>query len=293
MTEVWALDLPPSEKFVLLALADNANDDGTCWPSVATICAKTSLAERTVRSIIHRLRQFGKLVISERYGRSNVFTVTPAGNAPLQEMHPAADAPPPLQQMHPTPAAAAPTPAAAAPLIIKEPSREPKCESVARAPRETETEIRQHVMAIKATWPRGAAYEDWITAEKLIRNLVTSGESWEVIEAGVERYAKFCKATNRLVANPARWFAEIGRPWLAPWAIPPKNGEKPAPNHEAAWAEAKSRAKAICFRDPLPAETPTSYMTEIKRTENAPAMIPLAERRGLAGVKELKRMGAK
>lgn len=288
MTAVWALDLPTAEKFVLLALADNANDDGTCWPSVATICAKTSLAERTVRGIIHRLEEMGQLSITERYGRSNVFNVTPAANAPLQIMQGASAAPPPLQHVQGTPAANAPTPALAAPITIKEPSREPKSEP-ARASRGTESEadIRQHVMLVKAKWPEGGAYEDWITAERLIRNLVAEGTSWETIEAGVERYGKYCKATRRIVANPGKWFAEVGRPWLAPWAIPPKPGEKHAPNHDAAWSEAKTAAKAINFRAPIEGETAASYMTAVHMAMNVKPAVPLAERRGLAGVKRV------
>lgn len=92
-------------------------------------------------------------------------------------------------------------------------------------PREAESEIREHVMIIKAKWPKGAGHEDWITAEKLIRNLVSDGTAWDLIESGVERYAKFCKATNRMVANPGKWFAEIGRPWLSDWAVPSNKAE--------------------------------------------------------------------
>lgn len=92
-------------------------------------------------------------------------------------------------------------------------------------PRGTEAETHERVMLIKAKWPSGAAYEDWITAEKLIRNLVSGGTSWDLIESGVERYAKCCRATHRMVANPGKWFAEVGRPWLAQWAIPPNKAE--------------------------------------------------------------------
>lgn len=158
----------------------------------------------------------------------------------------------------------------------------PARESV--APRETEAEIRQHVMLIKARWPKGCAHEDWITAEKLIRNLVSAGETWEVIEQGVERYAALCKATNRMVANPGRWFGEISRPWLSPWAVPPKPGEKPAPNHDATWAEARWTAKEIGFRDPYPTESANVYATEVRQARDAKPMVPLAERRGLAGI---------
>jgi hypothetical protein len=155
------------------------------------------------------------------------------------------------------------------------------------SPRESEAQIHQRIMHIKAKWPQGGAYEDWITAEKLIRNLVTAGDSWDVIQSGVERYAKLCKATRRIIANPAKWFAEIGRPWLAPWTIPPKNGEKPAPNHDAEWAEAKSRAKAIEFRDPYPSESASVYATMVKLAENTKPAVPIAERIGLAGIKRI------
>lgn len=80
-------------------------------------------------------------------------------------------------------------------------------------------------MLIKSMWPPKAAYEDWITAEKLIRNLVSDGTAWELIESGVERYAKHCKSTGRMVANPGKWFAEIGRPWLSDWVIPSNKAE--------------------------------------------------------------------
>jgi hypothetical protein len=34
MAEVWVLAISAAEKMVLLALADAANDDGICWPSI-------------------------------------------------------------------------------------------------------------------------------------------------------------------------------------------------------------------------------------------------------------------
>lgn len=158
---------------------------------------------------------------------------------------------------------------------------------------ESEAEIRQHILLIKARWPKGCPHEDWITAEKLIRNLVTAGSTtgsvpaWGLIEAGVERYARFCKATNRMVKNPAMWFGDISRPWLSDWAIPPKPGEKPAPNHDAAWAEARWLAREIGFRDPFPQESVGVYMTEVTQARDAKPKTPLAERRGLAGIKRI------
>ncbi len=58
-----------------------------------------------------------------------------------------------------------------------------------------------------------------------------------------------------------------------------------APRHNAAWSEAKARAKAIGFREPYPTESASVYATEVKMAENAKPMAPIAERLGLAGIK--------
>jgi len=47
MTKVW--DYSGAEcgaLLVLLAMADFANDDGIAWPSIASLCQKSRLAER-------------------------------------------------------------------------------------------------------------------------------------------------------------------------------------------------------------------------------------------------------
>ena len=60
MAEVWAsAEVEGSELLVLLALADFANDDGSCWPSVATVAKKSRLTERGTRGIIRRLEKQG------------------------------------------------------------------------------------------------------------------------------------------------------------------------------------------------------------------------------------------
>lgn len=70
MAEVWELDLPATEKLVLLAMADHAHDDGThVYPTVFKICAKTSLSERAVRGILGRLRDRGLLVVQKKATR--------------------------------------------------------------------------------------------------------------------------------------------------------------------------------------------------------------------------------
>lgn len=49
MQWAWHQALPSTQKFVLLALADIADDDGVCWPSVSTIAKRCAVSTRTVR----------------------------------------------------------------------------------------------------------------------------------------------------------------------------------------------------------------------------------------------------
>lgn len=144
MTAVWALKLAFTDKFVLLALADNANDEGHCWPSIRTIETKTSLSNRAVRYAIKRLEEGGYLVTENRNGHSLSFTVIPrhqmphppAPDAARHGMPVAPDAAPPRHQMPETPAPRAKTPAPRADITIRtiiEPSIEPSPRALTRA----------------------------------------------------------------------------------------------------------------------------------------------------------------
>lgn len=105
MSAVWDTDLPPSEKLVLLALADAANDEGHCWPSATTIARKSGQGERTVRRAIQSLIDKKHLSQRQRSGTSPVYTLhpcqtgTPAKAAPLPDWPdtPATVAPKPLR----------------------------------------------------------------------------------------------------------------------------------------------------------------------------------------------------
>jgi len=46
---------------VMLALADFANDDGECWPSVPTLAEKSRLTEREVQYLLPKLEAAGEL----------------------------------------------------------------------------------------------------------------------------------------------------------------------------------------------------------------------------------------
>lgn len=118
MTMVWDLQLRPlSDKMVLLALADAANDDGVTWiavrsrkPDKSDLMRKASLSERGVQGAIQRLVAKGYLVRHENPGRGALYVVsaTPAEFAGVQL---------PLLDLTPAGSAGAPAGSAGKPLI--------------------------------------------------------------------------------------------------------------------------------------------------------------------------------
>lgn len=78
MAAVWPLQgMSPSQKAVLISLADQANDDGVCWPAVGTIAARTCLSERAVRDALAWLQASGAVFREYRHNTSTSYTVHP------------------------------------------------------------------------------------------------------------------------------------------------------------------------------------------------------------------------
>ena len=103
MTRVWDTPLPDSDKIVLLALADCANDEGGAWPSMATLVKKCSKSDRTIQASIKRLVEAGHLTRIERPGKGCNYTVHPRS-----DFTPEAASPP--KRTTPTPEAASDKP---------------------------------------------------------------------------------------------------------------------------------------------------------------------------------------
>lgn len=64
----WALaqSLAPGPKFVLVVLADAADDQGVCWPRISTIAGKVGVSTRTVQRAIQYLVQRKLLTVEPR-----------------------------------------------------------------------------------------------------------------------------------------------------------------------------------------------------------------------------------
>jgi hypothetical protein len=79
MSQCWPLQgLSVTQKAVLISMADQANDDGVCWPAVGTIARRCCMSERAVRSAMDHLETVGILARERRFNSSSNYTVTPA-----------------------------------------------------------------------------------------------------------------------------------------------------------------------------------------------------------------------
>lgn len=83
MAQCWPLQgMSPAQKSVLISLADQASDDGVCWPAVGTIAKRCCMSERAVRDAMLQLENAGLLSRERRYNASNVYSITPASYTP-------------------------------------------------------------------------------------------------------------------------------------------------------------------------------------------------------------------
>ena len=123
--------LEQSEKGVLTALAGHANDDGYCYPSIATLAEYASCSERSAQNAIKSLCAKALIEVSRPNGHLNRYRCCwdrwperkATGNAPDPRNHCTPEVVAPVQPLHPTPATIAgdprnhctPTPATIAP----------------------------------------------------------------------------------------------------------------------------------------------------------------------------------
>lgn len=67
------LQMPPTAKAVLMAMADFADDQGHCWPSIAGLCEYTCFGKSAVIEAIKALEKIG-VVIADRSDRYRPIT---------------------------------------------------------------------------------------------------------------------------------------------------------------------------------------------------------------------------
>lgn len=63
----WCLEVPPTHKLVALALADHANDEGVCWPSLTRLAQRTGLSRSTIAEALKAL-EAAHIIFRQRGG---------------------------------------------------------------------------------------------------------------------------------------------------------------------------------------------------------------------------------
>jgi len=171
MTKAWKSGSPAGQKMVLLALCDNANDQGECRPSIAYIAHKCSMGDRTVQGHISEMEKLGILRRNFRTGRSTYYFISPENFTPqkprsrnLCTSPPVHSAPLPQQNSRGTTAAAAPR-------IITEPSNEPSGNQ--KSGRETDSNKFSPFEALTALQVQPQTAKDWIEHREARKAVVT------------------------------------------------------------------------------------------------------------------------
>lgn len=73
LNRAYATPLKLTQKTVLVALADYADDEGVCFPSNATLALKCGVCDRTIRRVKTDLIELGYLRLIHRTGRSCLY----------------------------------------------------------------------------------------------------------------------------------------------------------------------------------------------------------------------------
>ena len=85
MSQVWDADgIDSSECLVLIALADHADDQGHCYPSIGRLARRTKLSDRGVQKVISRLIEKGfiRVIPCAGQGGANRYIVTATPTVP-------------------------------------------------------------------------------------------------------------------------------------------------------------------------------------------------------------------
>ena len=100
MSEIWDNQDPQltgSKLVIMLCLADHANDNGECWPSIARLAERARIAPANVSRHIKELETAGYLIVTRTSGTHNTYVVSanPRANSIPPSGHSVAGGPPP------------------------------------------------------------------------------------------------------------------------------------------------------------------------------------------------------
>jgi hypothetical protein len=82
MSQVWDhSSLEGTSLLMLLAIADHANDDGVCWPSVRRLAQRVRVSVRQAQRLLRSLEAEGHIAVNRGCGRGKCSVITVKGGA--------------------------------------------------------------------------------------------------------------------------------------------------------------------------------------------------------------------
>lgn len=247
MSQCWPLEgMSIAQKAVLISLADNANDQGVCWPSIPTIAKRVCASERAVQNAIKWLETAEVVTANRTNGRHTSYTVTPAAYSPPQEVHPrtkcTGEGNAPAQQMHHTPEGNAGVPPQEmhqpphqVPSNRNKPSKEPSGNRQGAPAKSSKAAKAALFERFWQAYPRKAAKTD---AEKAFAKLGLDEAKLQVLLDAIAKQSGWPEWRDvTFIPHPATWLN--GSRWLDEPAPAPAAGASGAPGGggEATWWE--------------------------------------------------------
>lgn len=224
MSQCWPLEgMSIAQKAVLISLADNANDQGVCWPSIPTIAKRVCASERAVQNAIKWLEAAKVVTANRSNGRHTSYSVTPAAYSPPQEIHPrtkcTGEGDARAQEIHHTPAGNAGVPPQEmhqpphqVPSNRKEPSTEPSGNRQGAPAKKPKAE--KQIAGFEAMWAAYPRKEGKADAEKAFRKLAPDAAQLAEILAAIERQKaspQWREEGGKFVPHCSTWLN--GRRW--------------------------------------------------------------------------------
>lgn len=87
----WAVNLSAMDKLVLLSLADHADSEGRCWPSVTRLSNRCGMHRASVMRSLAALKAAGHITVEAGSGRLNHYRVHPLQPESGSPQQPVAD----------------------------------------------------------------------------------------------------------------------------------------------------------------------------------------------------------
>lgn len=221
-----------ARKLVLLKLADNANDQGECWPSYQYIADQCEMSKRSAINHIEALCEMGIVSKESRKGpkgnSTNVYIINLGGEISAP---PSANSAPPIANSAPPPSANS------APGISHsfESVNEPVTKDTRSIAKKTATnqaskkadpfdELWLHYPKREGSNPKNRAKQNFNARLK-------EGYTVEVMAAGLKRYIDFCKTKGQtgtgFVMQAQRFFG-TALEFLNDWEVSPEQQGKPS-----------------------------------------------------------------